>query len=53
MCINTKSQKRDLVEFYIKNWWFDKSPKGLKLNQDYMSEMSKCNTGISSYYISN
>jgi len=24
---------------------FDEGPKDLKLNQDYMSEMSKCNTG--------
>ena len=26
------------------NWRFDEGPKGLKLNHDYMSEMSKCNT---------
>ena len=26
------------------NWWFDEGPGGLKLNRNYMSEMSKCNT---------
>jgi len=32
-----------------KNCWFDEGPKGLKLNRDYMSEMSKCNTGPTAF----
>jgi len=28
------------------NCWFDEGPRGLKLNRDYMSKMSKCNTAL-------
>jgi len=36
---------RNSIEIWycsIYNWWFDNGPKGLKLDQGYMSEMSKC-----------
>jgi len=32
---------------FIINGRFDEGPRGLKLNRNYMSEMSECNTGIS------